>query len=69
MNKDYSLIEEGVKKGLNNKFFKGYFDKDEFVLYYRSDFLTIPGFTRIPAMQVNIIRGLAQGVRRKFRSK
>lgn len=57
INKDYSLVEEGVKKDLDNKFFKGYFGKDESVLYYRSDFLTIPGFTRIPAMQVKIIRG------------
>jgi hypothetical protein len=59
INKDYSLVEEGVKKDLDNKFFKGYFGRDESVLYYRSDFLTIPGFTRIPAMQVHIIRDAA----------
>ena len=54
----YNDVKDTLKKKLNDNFFKGYIDKDDSVLYYRSDFLTIPGLTKIPVIQVKFERGI-----------
>ncbi len=54
----YNDVKDTLKKKLNDNFFKGYIDKDDSVLYYRSDFLTIPGVTKIPVIQVKFERGI-----------
>lgn len=37
----------------SDNYFKGYFNNEESMLYYRSDFLTIPGFSKMPTTQLN----------------
>ncbi|MBZ0246197.1 MAG: hypothetical protein K8H85_09645 [Cyclobacteriaceae bacterium] len=58
LNISYSDVKDILKKKLNNNFFKGYFDKEDSVLYYRSDFMTIPGLTKIPVIQVKFEKGI-----------
>ena len=52
----YGDVKDILKKKLNDNFFKGYFDKADSVLYYRSDFLTIPGFAKMPMTQAKFER-------------
>jgi len=65
----YGDVIDILKKRLNDHFFKGYFDKADSVLYYRSDFLTIPGFTKIPMTQAKFERDTDSQVKTKIEFK
>ena len=65
----YNDVKDTLKKKLNDNFFKGYIDKDYSVLYYRSDFLTIPGLTKIPVIQVKFERGINPETQTKIEFK
>lgn len=51
---DYDDLKGKLKSkmGKEDNYFKGYLDNDETMLYYRSDFLTIPGLSKIPTTQL-----------------
>ncbi len=51
---DYDDLKDRLKRKMNkdDNYFKGYLDNDESMLYYRSDFLMIPGFSKIPTTQL-----------------
>jgi hypothetical protein len=51
---DYDDLKDKLKRKMStdNNYFKGYLDNEESMLYYRSDFLTIPGFSKIPVTQL-----------------
>ena len=51
---DYDDLRDKLKRKMSkeNNYFKGYLDNEESMLYYRSDFLTIPGFSKMPVTQL-----------------
>lgn len=51
---DYDDLKGRLKSEMTNRdnYLKGYLDNDETMLYYRSDFLAIPGFIKIPMTQL-----------------
>lgn len=63
---DYTILVRKFKQEIDRSFFKGYIEKDEALLYYRSDFLALPGFAKSPLSQLKLKRVGHNQVQIKF---
>jgi hypothetical protein len=56
---DYDLVRDWFQKRYDrtDNYFKGYLRREGSLLFYRSNFLAVPGFAKVPFTQVSFKRG------------